>query len=129
MDISLERAAPGQPLNAKVLRESYLLALICAIDMILTIVLVRSGRVIEANPILVPFMERGIAAFLVVKSLMCVVPLFVLELLRSKQPLFVKKMLRVGIAVYLISYCVGEITLIHSHCGARTQIASRAVIQ
>ena len=124
MDISQERIALRGASDIKVLRESYVLGLICVADMISTILLVRSGKAMEANPILAPFMAHGIGYFLVAKTMLDVIPLFLLELIRSKQPLFVKKMLRVGIAAYLISYGIGVLKINQaSIVDTRTQIA------
>jgi hypothetical protein len=127
LDLTSERASLREALNIRVSMESYVLAFICAADMISTIMLVRSGKAIEANPILIPFMERGFGCFLAAKSMFFLVPLFALELLRSKRPLFVKKMLRVGIAAYLISYGIGVIRVNQMHHVPDGQIAAREI--
>jgi hypothetical protein len=97
--------------------------------MMSTIWLVRAGKAIEANPILVPFMQHGIGTFFVAKSMLFIIPLFSLELLRAKRPLFVRKMLRVGIAAYLISYGIGvvHVNKTRNH-DSPTQIATSADI-
>ncbi len=124
LDLTQERADLRDALNIKVSRESYILGAICMLDMFSTILLVRSGRAIEANPVLIPFMVHGIGCFFVAKTMLFVVPLFALELLRNKRPLFVKKMLRVGIAAYLLSYCIGVVHVNQANHAQRTQIAS-----
>ena len=124
MDIAQERAALREALNIKVSRESYVLGLICIADMVSTILLVRAGKAVEANHILVPFMAHGIGCFFVAKTMLFVVPLFCLELLRTTRPLFVKKMLRVGIAAYLLSYGIGVIAVNRANNHPPTQIAS-----
>jgi hypothetical protein len=100
------------------------LGLICIADMIYTLLLVRSGQAIEANPILAPFMAHGIGCFFAAKTVLDVIPLCLLEHLRSKRPIFVKKMLRVGIATYLLSYGIGVVKINHAHIDTRTQIAN-----
>jgi hypothetical protein len=113
------------PLRIEISRESWALGLICAADMISTIILVRAGRAVEANPILSFFMDRGIGSFFVAKSLLIIAPLFALELLRTRRPIFVKKMLRIGIALYLVSYGIGVIHLNRTLRAASVNIASR----
>jgi hypothetical protein len=126
LDLTAERAALKEALNIEVSLESYVLGLICTIDMISTILLVRSGKAIEANPVLMPFMAHGIGCFFVAKTMLFVVPLFSLELFRNKRPLFVRKMLRVCIAAYLVSYCIGVMHVNQARHAPPTQIASRA---
>lgn len=124
MNLPREGVSLRDALNIHISRESYVLGAICAADMISTILLVRSGRAIEANPLLTPFMERGLVCFFFAKSMLFMVPLFALELLRNKRPEFVKKMLRVGIAAYVLSYGIGVLHINHAHNTIPGQIAS-----
>lgn len=88
--------------------ESLLLAAICVVDMLSTMWLVGAGHAIEANPIMAFYISSGgLAAFAVVKALMFVGPLFTLEVLRRRRPLFVRTMLRTAVVLYLVVYCLG----------------------
>ena len=100
-------ATETTPLRLAISRETWVLGLICAADMIYTIILVRQGRAVEGNRVLSYFMDMGMGWFVFAKSLLFIAPLFALELIRTRRPEFVKKMLRVGIAGYLISYGIG----------------------
>ena len=91
----------------KISRESYLLAALCLLDLIVTVYLLNTGVAIEANPILRYYLAAGILSFVAGKLLLSIVPLVVLEILREKRPRFIRNALRTGIALYAFFYCVG----------------------
>jgi hypothetical protein len=91
----------------KIARETWLLGLFCTLDMLFTVWLLHKGLAKEANPVMEFYVDRGLWAFIAVKSLLFVAPLTVLELLRRKRPRFVQTLLRVGIAAYLLVYGIG----------------------
>lgn len=91
----------------RITRETWALALICAADMLLTAWLVGTGQAKEANPIMRFYLDLGTSVFVAMKTLLFIAPLFVLELIRQRRPRFVRALLRVGIALYLIIYCMG----------------------
>jgi hypothetical protein len=101
----------GAALRRPVLWETIVLALLCLIDTFSTVVLLKLGIAIEANPILEPFARQGMAIFVLAKSVSFLPPLAILEGLRAVRPDFVKVCLRAGIAGYLLVYLVGSLGL------------------
>ena len=77
--------------------ESYLLAALCLIDLLLTVYLVQAGVAVEANPILNIYLQAGLWPFIGAKLLLTLGPLTALELLRSRRPGFVQRALRLAI--------------------------------
>ena len=91
----------------KFARETWILALLCSVDMISTALLLNAHIASEANPILRFYADLGLPAFISVKTLLFFGPLYVLELLRCHRPRFVVGMLRAGIVGYLLVYGIG----------------------
>lgn len=87
--------------------ESWLLALLCSIDMVTTAWMLNTRIASEANPIMGFYVSLGIPTFIVVKTLLFFGPLFVLEVLRRHRPRFIVGLLRAGILGYLLVYGVG----------------------
>ena len=110
----------------KVAWETWVLAGICIADMLSTMYLVRAGKAVEANPLLIPALNRGLGWFLFVKSIYFVIPLAALEFLRTHRPRFVRLMLRAGIAGYMLIYIVGGIRLNQSNQQLHSQIISQS---
>jgi hypothetical protein len=102
-------------LNRPVLWETTILALLCIVDTFFTVLLVRLGVAVEANPLLAPFAAAGIGEFVMVKTIFFVPPLAILECLRPFRPRFVQFCLRAGIVGYLLVYAIGEIGVHHLH--------------
>ena len=88
-------------------RESKILIGICLLDMISTVWLVTSGMAGEANPVMDFYLNTGLFWFILMKSLLVIAPVFVLELLRTRRPRFIRGLLRAGIALYLLCYSLG----------------------
>lgn len=95
----------------KIAKETWTLALICTLDMVSTAWLLAGGRAHEANPILRFYANSGLAAFIAFKSLLFVAPLYVLELMRRRRPRFIQRLLRFGIAAYLLGYGLGVLSV------------------
>ncbi len=106
--------------------ETWILGLICVADMVSTVLLFRAGKAVEANPLLIPALNRGAGWFIVVKSAFFLVPLLGLEYLRTHRPRFVKTMLRAGIAGYLAIYVVGGLRLNAATTQLKQQIAAQS---
>ena len=83
--------------------------MICMIDMLQTLVVVGSGRAIEANPILAAAMDYSPYAFISLKMVSFLAPLGAVELLRPLSPEFVRCSLRIGALGYLIVYVFGSL--------------------
>jgi hypothetical protein len=92
-----------------VLWETTVLALLCLLDMFSTILVIKLGMAVEANPILAPFIRQSFLSFALVKSAFFIPPLAILESLRPVRPRFVRLGLRAGIAGYLLVYVLGSI--------------------
>jgi uncharacterized membrane protein len=91
-----------------VLPESICLVLIGGLDLVYTVYLLAVHRAIEANPLFSKTLhEYGIEGFIGLKALLLAVPLSVAELARGSHPLFVRRALRVCIALYLFIYLYG----------------------
>ncbi|MCW3097146.1 MAG: hypothetical protein JWL77_2764 [Chthonomonadaceae bacterium] len=93
----------------KIARETWLLGLFCMLDMLSTAWLLHKGLAKEANPVMGFYVDRSLPVFVVVKSLMFIAPLTVLEMLRRRNPVFVRNMLRLGVVAYLLVYGVGAL--------------------
>lgn len=91
----------------KIAKETWLLGLICSLDMITTAWLLLTGKAQEANPILKFYVDLGLPAFIGFKTLLYVAPLYTLELMRRYRPRFILGVLRFGIAAYLLVYGIG----------------------
>jgi hypothetical protein len=85
-------------------RETWLMAGICIADLVTTIWFVNSHGASEGNPLMNYYLQMGVVPFIAAKMVFFVGPLVVLEWARQKRPLFVRNMLRVGIALYLGFY-------------------------
>ena len=105
----------------KIARETWLLGLICTIDMLLTAWLLGRGVAREANPVMRFYVDMGLPTFVAVKTLLYFAPLFVLELIRPRRPRFILALLRVGIAAYLIVYGIGVLGVNTSAMGVAAQ--------
>jgi hypothetical protein len=108
----------------KFAKETWLLALICTLDMLSTAWLLGMHLAREANPIMRFYVDQGILTFIAVKTLLFFAPLYVLELLRRYRPLFIRKLILVGIAAYVLVYCVGVAAVNSRSDAAGTQVAA-----
>lgn len=88
----------------KVSRESWILAAICAADLVTTLWFVNVYGGAEANPLMRYYLERSTALFVLAKIVLVCGPLAVLEWARHMRPRFVTGMLRTAIALYLCLY-------------------------
>lgn len=91
----------------RISKESLLIALICSVDLVTTIWLIRTHNAAEANPIMRPILAHGIEAFVLVKLALCVGPLAILEYARKHRPRLVRDALRLTIILYLAMYTGG----------------------
>jgi hypothetical protein len=99
-------------MNARLLRETWVMGLILTLDALSTAALIAMNRAHEANPIMGFFVAKGLIWFILAKiGLFAVVPLFLLELVRrkGKEP-FVRLSLRLGITAYVTIYVAGSLS-------------------
>jgi len=92
-----------------VLPETFLLFFICLADMLQTVYVVKSGLAIEANPVLSSAMNYSPWAFISLKSVTFLAPLGAVELLRPRNPAFIRMALRLGASGYLLVYLFGTL--------------------
>ena len=88
-------------------RETLLLGLVCSADLLLTAILISTGRFTEANPILAHYLQYGLGAMCLVKLASYTVPLALAEWYRQYKPEFVTRLLRVTLFLYVAGYLAG----------------------
>jgi hypothetical protein len=88
----------------KLTRESLLLLGICAIDLVVTLLLLKKGTAWEGNPLMGFYLRYGVGTFVMMKLTLILLPIFIAEGSRQYRPRFVRVMLRATIAVYLGTY-------------------------
>lgn len=86
--------------------ESYIILVICFFDLVATIWLVATNRAIEGNPVMSFYLDQGWDALIGVKLLLVIFPIFIAEWGRRYHPRFVRRMLRLTIAMYLGVYAL-----------------------
>ena len=91
--------------------ESYTLLALSLADLAATVLLIRSGRAVEANPLLGVYLDYGLEWFLVVKAvLLCFIPIGMVDWIRERFPskqARLRTILRVGLASYGALYVAG----------------------
>jgi hypothetical protein len=95
-------------------RESYLILAICCADLASTIYLVNYQNACEGNPLMSYYLQQGIGMFIVMKLVLCVLPLFLVEYARRFRPRFATIGLRAVISGYLLAY-LGGIVILNSN--------------
>lgn len=85
----------------KLMRETWVLGVICVLDLILTLWLIDRGHAVEANPIMKSALSMGVLWFIFVKFIYTVGPLAALEVVGRRYTIMVRRYLRLGIGVYL----------------------------
>jgi hypothetical protein len=91
----------------KFARESWILTVICLVDLTTTMWLVSNHGAREGNTVMNYFLNWGYVPFIGAKLLMFLAPLALLEWARRRNPKFVTGMLRFAIVLYLAIYCAG----------------------
>lgn len=85
-----------------VLPETTTLVAIGCVDLLLTIYLIATRKAYEGNPLMMAVGNAfGVYGFVAAKALLLAVPLTIAELARRRNPVFVKKALRVGVILYV----------------------------
>jgi hypothetical protein len=90
-----------------VARETLWLASVCTIDLLVTMILIATGRFTEANPLLGHYLRYGLGAMGAVKLASFAIPLAVAEWQRRRTPGFVVAALRLTLCVYVVGYLGG----------------------
>lgn len=97
--------------GSKISPEGATLALLCLLDLIVTVWLIRAGIAVEGNPVLGFYLQIGMGAFVASKLLLSLGPVLVLEWLRGRRPRFIRNLLRASILLYLLVYFGGVLLL------------------
>jgi hypothetical protein len=113
IQVSGNEAALTLPDNApvrtiKLMRETYWMAAISIVDLILTLWLINRGLATEANPLMQNLLNMGVGWFIGFKCLCTFGPLAALELIQRKHGDMVRRYLRLGILAYMSSH-IGNI--------------------
>lgn len=91
--------------------ESLVLAVICVIDLLVTLWMIQNGSATEGNPILNYYLEISLGAFILAKLLLSIGPITILEALRARHPRSIRLLLRLCIVLYLLIYSAGSLHL------------------
>ena len=101
-------------------RETYILLVICAVDLAFTAWLITTRRGIEGNPLMSFYLHSGWGPLLLAKLVLVVMPIFIAEWARRYRPVFVRRALQFAIVVYLAAYAVAFANgTIHARSGIR----------
>jgi hypothetical protein len=93
-----------------VLPETTILAILGCVDLLWTIYLLATGQAFELNPLFSSILSHvGTRGFVAVKAAYIAGPLIIAELARREHPEFVRKALRVAIALYVGIYALGYV--------------------
>ena len=95
-------------LSYKFYSETIMLALIAYADTVSTLWLVNTGMAVEANPVMHFYLQQGALAFIGIKMLM-VMPAFVVDLNKSKNPRRIRWSLRAALILYVGIYGFGTL--------------------
>lgn len=91
-------------MSLTLMRESWILIAICLTDLLVTLGVLADPRVREGNPLMRYYLDFGVGAFVAVKLVLVVMPIFIAEYSKRYRPAFVKSMLRLAIFAYLGAY-------------------------
>ncbi|NUL82242.1 MAG: hypothetical protein HUU60_05895 [Armatimonadetes bacterium] len=76
--------------------ESWVILLLCAADLLTTLVFLQKGMAEEGNPIMKFYLEHSALAFIAVKGVLVIGPLVIIEWGRRHRPISVRKLARVA---------------------------------
>lgn len=107
--LSTVRSMFVRALKRRVLVETAILTILCAVDTYWTLILVRLGIGHETNPLLAHSLEVSNWAFLGLKLGSFLIPITILEALRETHPRLILKAMRYGMFGYIAVYLVGSL--------------------
>jgi hypothetical protein len=91
----------------RVSRETWIVAALCAADLLSTLFLVRQQGADEGNSLMSFYLQHGTGTFIAAKCLMFIPALMIAEWYRRRNPRLISRTLRGVIAMYLLFYAVG----------------------
>ncbi|MCX8052352.1 MAG: DUF5658 family protein [Armatimonadetes bacterium] len=95
----------------KLTRESMVLIALCGVDLVSTLLLLRTNTAREGNPIMAFYLRHGIGTFVLAKLTLIFLPVFIAEWSKQYRPKFVRLMLRAAILTYAGMYLVLFLTI------------------
>lgn len=102
---------PRRDTIVKLTRESQILITLCIVDLVTTLVFLRTDRATEGNPLMAFYLRYGVGTFVLAKLSLIFLPVFIAEWSRQYRPRFVKAMLRGAIAAYAGVYLLLFLTI------------------
>jgi hypothetical protein len=91
-------------MRVRVSPESMVLAAICTVDMLLTLILVQFRLAAEQNPLMSACLNHGDATFVIVKLASFIPFIALVEVHRARNPIFVRNATRWAIVLYIAVY-------------------------
>jgi hypothetical protein len=88
-------------------RQTHILAVLCLLDLLTTLWLLRYHGAAEANPLMARFLNQGVPMFILAKMVCFVLPLACIEWAWRRRPLFVRRAANLTILAYVGLYIVG----------------------
>ncbi len=95
----------------KLTRESMILIALCVVDLVSTLILLRTNAAREGNPLMAFYLRYGVGTFVLMKLTLIFLPVFVAEWSKQYRPRFVRTMLRAAIVTYAAMYLVLFLTI------------------
>lgn len=95
----------------RVSRETWIVATLCAADLLTTLLLVQRDGADEGNSLMSFYLRQGTGAFIAVKCLMFIPALLIAEWYRRRNPRLVCATLRGVIVMYLAFYAIGVLQM------------------
>lgn len=96
----------GMAVKDYISRESWIIAAICAADLVSTLLFVHHYGAREGNPLMNFYLQKGVVPFILAKCAMFLFPIMIIEWARRHNPRFVLRMARFAIAAYIGLYAV-----------------------
>jgi hypothetical protein len=91
----------------RVSKETWIVATLCAVDLLSTLLLVQRQGADEGNSLMSFYLQQGTGNFIAAKCLMFIPALLIAEWYRRRNPRLVSTTLRGVIVMYLVFYAVG----------------------
>jgi hypothetical protein len=106
-----EKGSLIQTFSRPVFPETVMLIAICIADMASTLWAVRMGKAAESNPVLATSLATSNAAFVALKTALCLGPVILLELIGRYKPSLVRNAIRSCLFGYICIYVFGIIAV------------------
>src|SRR5438132_2166229 len=104
---SIIRQGPACEEEMRISKETWIVAALCAADLISTLLLVQRQGADEGNSLMSFYLQQGTGTFIAAKCLMFIPALLIAEWYRRRNPRLISTALRGVIVMYLLFYAVG----------------------